>query len=77
MTDRESGSRCDQHVPGDLIEEYALDRMPAGDLLDRIEEHLLVCESCQNRLLAVDALWAALSIIDAKEKDQRSVEPDT
>jgi hypothetical protein len=76
MTDWESNSKCDQHVPGDLIEEYALERLPAGDLLDRIEEHLLVCESCQNRLMELDALRAALSIIDKDEKDQRYDEPD-
>jgi hypothetical protein len=76
MTDRESDSRFDQHVPVDLIEEYALDRLPAGDLLDKVEEHLLVCESCQNRLLELDALRAALSIIDTEEKNQGSDEPD-
>lgn len=47
------------HIPEDLIEEYALGRLqePALALL---EEHLLICEDCRERLQITDEFVLAL-----------------
>jgi len=37
------------HQPDDRLELYALGRLPEADLAI-VEEHLLVCTSCQERL---------------------------
>lgn len=41
------------HIPEDTLEEYALGRVPESQS-SPIEEHLLVCESCQKRLGDID-----------------------
>lgn len=41
------------HPPEDWLEEYALGRL-RGAQLARLEEHLLVCESCRRRLLETE-----------------------
>jgi hypothetical protein len=42
-----------------MIEAYSLERI-AEDELTTIEEHLLVCSGCQDRLIAADAYVATL-----------------
>ena len=54
----------DEHIDGDHLDEYALGRMPESDIYARIEEHLLVCKACQDRLIMLDKLRTALSIYD-------------
>ena len=49
-----------EHLNDDILDEYALDRLPEGKLHDSIVEHLLVCPQCQEKLEAIDALREAL-----------------
>jgi hypothetical protein len=47
------------HIPEDLLDEYVRRKLPA--LADRsIEEHLLICPDCCDRLDLIDAIVAAL-----------------
>ena len=41
------------HLPEDSLEDYAFGRLPHAELAD-FEEHILVCEHCQERLSAED-----------------------
>jgi hypothetical protein len=43
------------HPADDLLELYSLDRL-TGPRLARVEEHLLVCERCRERLIEIDGL---------------------
>lgn len=42
------------HPANDVLEEYSLGQL-SGLACERIEEHLLVCEQCQDELVAVDS----------------------
>ena len=44
---------ADRHVNDDDLERYVLDRVPE-ERAAAIEEHLLVCEQCQDQLTQVD-----------------------
>jgi anti-sigma factor RsiW len=41
------------HISGDALEKYALGRLPDADC-DPLDEHLLICPTCQARLEEVD-----------------------
>ena len=41
------------HIPDDLLEEYALGRVPDRGRTP-VEEHLLICPTCQNNLAEID-----------------------
>ena len=41
------------HIPDDLLEEYALGRHSVRDCAP-VDEHLLVCPTCQNNLAEID-----------------------
>ena len=41
------------HIPDDLLEEYAIGRLPDIDCAP-VEEHLLICHTCQNNLTETD-----------------------
>ncbi len=41
------------HIPEDLLEEYALGKASDGDC-SPLDEHLLICRTCQNRLAEID-----------------------
>ena len=43
----------DRHPPEDAFEDYAFDRLSPEDTSD-FEEHLLVCEKCQQTLAETD-----------------------
>jgi hypothetical protein len=62
----------EHHIGEDVLELYALDRIHDEERLAPIEEHLLVCHSCQDRLRQEDAL--ALRIKAALERDWHSPE---
>jgi len=47
------------HVTDELLELYSLDRLSGADL-ERIEEHLLVCPECRERLKETDAFVKAM-----------------
>lgn len=48
-----------QHIPEDLLDEYALKKL-VPSMARVIEEHLLICPECCNRLTQIDALIAVL-----------------
>lgn len=43
-----------EHPEEERLEQYALGKL-AGDELGQVEEHLLVCETCRDRLAELDA----------------------
>ena len=47
------------HIDEDDLEAYALDRLPE-EAAAPIEEHLLICEECQDRLLEWDEFLRAM-----------------
>jgi hypothetical protein len=66
-----------EHITGDHLELYALGRMPEGDLYDRIEEHLLVCKACQDRLIMHDDFVKGLSHYENARRRHGSGESGT
>jgi hypothetical protein len=49
------------HPNEEVLEEYVLYRLPEA-LLAQVEEHLLLCESCQNAVAGTDSFVAAMKI---------------
>ncbi len=47
------------HPEDDVLELYALDRLTEADIAP-VEEHLLVCQACRDRLVEWDAYVAAM-----------------
>jgi anti-sigma factor RsiW len=47
------------HSSDDLLERYAMGRLLESELAP-VEEHLLICEDCRNRLAEIDADIAAI-----------------
>lgn len=41
------------HIPEDLLEEYALGKVPDPNCTP-VDEHLLICPACQNSLEEID-----------------------
>ena len=41
------------HIPEEILDEFAME-MLSGQELDLCEEHLLICELCQDRLAETD-----------------------
>ena len=48
-----------EHVPEDDLELYAMRSLPAPES-ERLEDHLLICQSCQDRLQSTDEFVAAM-----------------
>ena len=48
------------HIDEDTLERYAMSQLPVGELAP-VEEHLLVCPHCQDRLAEIDRLLADLN----------------
>jgi hypothetical protein len=48
-----------KHVPGDTLERYVMNRLPESEL-EPVEEHLLICPQCQDRLEAKDEFVKAM-----------------
>lgn len=46
------------HIPEELLEEYATGTLPESDKAE-IEEHLIACEFCQDRLQIEDENFIA------------------
>ncbi len=57
------------HLTGDMLEAYAMGKTPEADLAG-IEEHMLICERCRERLSATEVFLAALR--DALEASDRA-----
>ena len=47
------------HISGNDLELYAMERLPESDTAP-VEEHLLVCEECRERLAGWDAYIRAV-----------------
>ncbi len=47
-------SQYKMHPGNEALEKYSLGHLPEAEV-ERVEEHLLICESCQDELLNVDA----------------------
>ena len=48
------------HIDEDTLDRYAMNRLPVAELAP-VEEHLLVCPHCQDRLAEIDRLLADLN----------------
>ncbi|MGA2120054.1 MAG: hypothetical protein ABSH56_35625 [Bryobacteraceae bacterium] len=48
-----------KHIPGDTLERLVMNRLSESEL-EPVEEHLLVCRSCQDRLEAKDEFVKAM-----------------
>jgi hypothetical protein len=57
------------HIEDDLLDQYAIGTL-AQERLAGVEEHLLICEACQSRLLASDE-FAMLFRVTAVQPDAR------
>jgi hypothetical protein len=62
------------HPNEDILEEYALHRLPDA-LTAQVEEHLLLCESCQNAVAGTDSFVAAMKIAVDRPAPWRSLFP--
>lgn len=56
-----------RHIPADDLEGYAMGSLPLE--VGRVEEHLLICSECRERLKAADEYVAAMRM--AAEKIRR------
>jgi uncharacterized CHY-type Zn-finger protein len=45
-----------EHVCEDDLERYAMRTLPAPES-ERLEEHILICPACRDRLHATDEYW--------------------
>jgi hypothetical protein len=45
-----------EHIPDDLLDQYSRGSLE-GPKLDELEEHLLMCELCRDRLTEFDHRW--------------------
>jgi len=61
----------DRHPSDGEIEQYALGILPGADIAS-FEQHVLICEDCQNRVAAMDAdvqaMQAAAKTFRAEEE---------
>jgi anti-sigma factor RsiW len=57
-----------QHVSEDDLERYAMRFLPAPES-EQLEEHLLVCQSCRDRLEATDRYVAAMKAAAGKIRE--------
>jgi hypothetical protein len=62
------------HPNEEILEEYALHGLPEA-LTAQVEEHLLLCESCQNAVAGTDSFVAAMKIAVNRPALWRSVFP--
>lgn len=66
------------HLSEDAVENYALGRLPKAELAS-FEEHLLVCERCQEQLAEEDnfaeAMWSLAGMEDAVARGDLSPAP--
>jgi hypothetical protein len=65
-----------EHIEEDLLEEYALGRLEDEAVIDKIEEHLLICEVCRNQRIQAEAyaidVRAALIRFEAERWKKRN-----
>jgi hypothetical protein len=54
------------HISEEVLEQYAMRTLPESAELGRLEEHLLICSECRNRLQMMDDYVAAMRSAAAK-----------
>jgi uncharacterized CHY-type Zn-finger protein len=54
-----------EHAAEDVLERYAMRTLPALEV-ESLEEHLLICAECRDRLTAADDYVAAMEAAAAK-----------
>ena len=47
------------HIPEDMLEKYVLDRLPHANIAT-VDEHLLVCPTCQTTLQTINEYIAVM-----------------
>jgi anti-sigma factor RsiW len=57
-----------QHIPDDNLEAYSL-RQLSSTVAAPVEDHLMVCESCQTRLMEWDEYVAAMRVACRKKRE--------
>lgn len=57
-----------EHVTDDTLERYAMESL-RGSESEPLEEHLLVCPGCRERLKATDVFVAAMTSAAAKIRE--------
>jgi hypothetical protein len=62
------------HPNEEILEEYALHRLPET-LAAQVEEHLLLCETCQGTVGETDVFVAAMKLAASQPAPSRSVLP--
>jgi hypothetical protein len=45
-----------EHIPDELLAEYSRGTLE-GPKLDELEDHILICEQCRDRLTGLDNAW--------------------
>ena len=58
-----------EHISEDDLERYAMRSLPARDS-ERLEEHLLICHRCQDRLRETDEYVAAMKAAAGKIRQE-------
>jgi hypothetical protein len=59
------------HIPEDVLDRYAVRGLPEAEAVP-VEEHLLICTICQDRLQLTDDFVAALrSAVDQRHETRR------
>ena len=56
------------HISEDLLDQYALKRLPEAEVA-ALEEHLLICPECQDRLQLTDDFIEALRDVKRGKAD--------
>lgn len=59
------------HVTDDHLELYALDRLPDSNL-PRLEEHLMICANCRERLDEINAFALGMREASGVEAEPRT-----
>lgn len=67
----EATFRLDEHLDGDTLEEYAFRRLSEA-ATEALEEHLLICETCQEALAEVDEFVQLMKEATAQLASSRS-----
>ena len=60
---------CSDHIDGEVLDEYLLRRIDDDETLSRIEEHLLMCKECQQRIEVREYLIEALRKLNTENDD--------
>jgi hypothetical protein len=59
-----------EHISEDDLERYAMRSLPAPESV-RLEEHLLICHPCQDRLRETDEYVAAMKAAAGKIRQEK------